>query len=77
MNRVEGISMFASDCLLGKILSDLLSAISKEMRSVDGSDFLKVLLRLYNGITFSEAMPTVAYKFPLDDEATSEANNIS
>ena len=71
-NVVEDISMLASDCSLGKLLSDLLSAISNGVRSVEGSDFLKLLLRLYNGITFSEAIPSVMHKFSLDDEATSD-----
>ena len=72
MDEAEDITMLASDCSLGKILSDVLSAISKKMLIVEGTDFQKVLLYLYNGITFSEAMPSAIHKFSLDDEATGE-----
>jgi len=65
-----------SDYTLGKILSDLFSAISHELRNVEGNCFLQALLSLYNGFTHSEALPADVRRFSLDDQSTSEVINV-
>ena len=62
-----------SESSLGKLLSDLFCAIANNRRSVEKNNFLQVLLCIYNGISYSEIMPSSVHKFLLDDKATSEA----
>jgi len=71
----EARTVITSDYSLGKILSNLLSAIFQEQSSVEGSRFLQALLTLYNSFTNSEAMPADVIRFSLDDQAASEAIN--
>ena len=69
----EARTVITSDYSLGKILSNLLSAIFQEQSSVEGSRFLQALLTLYNRFTYSEALPADVIRFSLDDQAASEA----
>lgn len=62
----------SQNCSLGNILSNLMSAISQELRIIDGDTFAQTLLDIYNCITYSEATPACVQKFRLDDKATSE-----
>ena len=71
----EARTVITSDYSLGKILSNLFSAIFQEQSSVEGSRFLQALLTLYNRFTYSEALPADVIRFSLDDQSTSEAIN--
>ena len=71
----ETRTVITSDYSLGKILSNLVYAISQEQNSVEGSRFLQALLTLYNSFANSEALPAGVLRFSLDDQSTSEAIN--
>ena len=62
-----------SDYSLGKILSDLLSLISKEQQPKKKSNFLQALYYIYNSNTCSVEMPPSVCKFMLNDDATGDA----
>ena len=69
----ETRAMTASDCSLGKILSDLLSLISKEQKPKKESILLQALYYIYNSDTCSGEMPPTVCKFMLDDDAAGDA----
>jgi hypothetical protein len=69
----ETRAMTASDYSLGKILSNLLSLISKEQQPKEESDLLQALYYIYNSDTCSGELPPSVCKFMLDDDATGDA----
>lgn len=63
---------FESNCMLGKILSDLFFAISNDMRHIEGNNYLDALLSIYYGFAYCKTLPSKVCRFLLDDKTTGE-----